>query len=821
MNARKVIALVLLIVALVIALMGWMVKKRGYLLPGTVSVTVDERIAPHTREVPGFDNDPPRPVAALTDGKGITTSFVENELIVMTDDDAALAALAIRCGGTVVRRFVPRDFGLESPSYHLIRIADPKSAEAKRLASDLQRLNPGKSGQLIVSSEAGRGLLATASGEAAAGRAVSLNLVMHPNGFRDKNLTEGMPPPVSGESSNRNPVFWSYIMRGGNQHIGVDDAWRALDETGRLSNELSPAGARVRVAVIDGGFLHSDDNPSDWTHHTNSIHAMDPYRQNELECTNGTPCPWHGTNVVGTLMGVANNGFGAVGPAGPVANAITIRMSGDVFNYFGAFGIAIGDLAQVINMSFGTSVPALMFWSMEPLNALTKVMHDNGRLLVAAAGNDGNNVDAEDCAWPFDWPCWERAWYAPCENSGVFCVGALQLNSDKRRSDSNYGSEDVDIFGPGLVWVGPDLANQSVHQFNATSAASPFVAGVAALVMAANPMGPDAVERILIETANPSTDGDVRRYVNAYAAVIRALGSTPPEITIAVEAVQVFGACQPQFHFSATVIAPDNGPAKVTWTSDIDHQLGVGDSFTRTLSDGTHKITASAVNAKGLSTQSNTVVLSVSNATAAPRPTVEIISLANHQSFASNQTITFEAGGLDPSKPLGGLVAGNVHWSSSKDGDLGNGQRIFRTLSPGSHHIFVNYTGLCGATADDVRLIDVTDAVADAPPNMMITTPTGNDVVIRTDTSGQACLHVAGFGFDEEDKDFATIEWWETNRNDLQWKVLSFEQNTTVCLNPVPNAPSTLHEIRLRGVDRTGHHAYSAPLKVTVLPGVR
>jgi hypothetical protein len=120
-----------------------------------------------------------------------------------------------------------------------------------------------------------------------------------------------------------------------------------------------------------------------------------------------------------------------------------------------------------------------------------------------------------------------------------------------------------------------------------------------------------------------------------------------------------------------------------------------------------------------------------------------------------------------------------------------------------------------------VRLIDATNAVADAPPNMMITTPTGNDVVIRTDTSGQACLHVAGFGFDEEDKDFATIDWWETNRSDLQWKVLSFNQNTTVCLNIAPNAPSTVHEIRLRGVDRTGHHAYSAPLKATVLPGVR
>jgi serine protease len=813
MNIRKIIGLLLLIVALLLVFLGWKVKQRGYVLPGTVSVSVDQKISPHVREVAGFDGAAPRPLAALSDGAGTTISFVENELIVVTDDDAALAALAKRWGGTVIRNLVPRNFGIEIPSYHLIRIS-PKQVDAKKLRADLEAMNPGKTGKLIVSSEAGRGLLAAASREAAAGRAIGINFVLHPTGFRDKNLTEGMAPATQFEPFSRNPVNWSYMMRGGNQHIGVDDAWRALDQVGRLAN-------KVTVAVMDGGFLQSDDNPSDWTNHTNSINAMDPYQQNQNTCTNGADCPWHGTNVVGTLMGVANNGFGAAGPAGPVANAVTIRMSGDVFNYLGGYALAFASGARVVNMSFSGSVPALVSLLVEPLNAFTTMMNATGILLVASAGNDGNNVDAEDCAWPFDWPCWERAWYVPCENDGVMCVGALQLNSDKKLASSNYGGEDVDIFGPGTVWVGPDLADQGVHAFNATSAAAPFVAGVGALLFAANPglHGID-VERILIDTANPSTDGDVRRYVNAYAAVIRALGSTPPEITIAVETVQVFGACQPQFHFSATVIDPDDGPPKIVWTSDIDHEVGVGDSFTRTLSEGIHRITATATDGKGLSTQSNEVVLSVSNA-AAPRPTVEIISLANHQSFASNQPITFEAGGSDPNKPLGGLVAANVRWSSSKDGDIGTGQRLFRTLTPGSHHVFVNYTGLCGGTADDVRLIEVTDAVVDAPPNMMITTPTGNDLVVRTDTSGQACLHVAGFGFDEEDKDFATIEWWETNRKDLQWKVLSFDQNTTVCLQPAANAVSTVHELRLRGVDRTGHHAYSAPLKVTVLPGVR
>ncbi len=107
------------------------------------------------------------------------------------------------------------------------------------------------------------------------------------------------------------------------------------------------------MAVIDDGFLPNDDNPADWIHHTNSIWAMDPNRANENNCTNDSVCPWDGTNVVGAAMGVANNNYGAAGPAGPVADAITIRMSGDIFNYLGAFKISLDSGARVVNMSFG------------------------------------------------------------------------------------------------------------------------------------------------------------------------------------------------------------------------------------------------------------------------------------------------------------------------------------------------------------------------------------------------------------------------------------------------------------------------------------
>jgi hypothetical protein len=820
MQPGKQLALLLLIILIVLFI--WGIHRRGYFLPGRVSVAVDTKIVPSIRTVSGFDKDPPRPVAALNNGRGTKIDFVENELIYTSDDAAAAEAFAKRCGGTVVRHIIARDSGISAPGQHLVRI-NAKNGDLKQLVADLKKMNPGRSGKLNFSSDAGLALVAIASHEAAAGNPIGINFILPSTGYSDRNLTEGMPPvggpgfPVLGsETFTRNPNGWSYFVRGDNtQNIGVGDAWRVLDQVGRLK-------VRVKIAVVDGGFLTNDDNPSNFEIDTNSIWAQDHNHKNDLSCSNGLVCDWHGTNVVGTLMGVPNNNYGAAGPAGPVATALAIRSSGDVFNYLGTFVKARWSNSRIVNMSFGGGVPFLLSWAALPIDAMTILMHDTGQLLVASSGNDGLDVDAEDCAWPFDWPCWERVWYVPCENGGVMCVGALSQNSKQKLASSNYGSHDVDIFGPGAVWVGPDLQYQDVHGFYATSAASPFVAGVAALVVAANPsLTNNDIEKILIDTANPSPDGNVRRYVNAYAAVIKALGGTPPDITIAVDVASVFGACQTLYNFSATVADPDDGPPTVQWTSSIDGPLGTGTSFSRQLSPGTHLITATATDRIGLSTTSNQVTLTAGPAAAGPRPTLTILSLTNHQTFAANQNITLEAGGDDPNKALGGLVSSNVHWSSSKDGELGAGQRLFKHLNVGSHFIVARYTGICGGTADDLRLITVTDAVADAPPNMYITTPSGNDIVQRVDPgSGEACLHVAGFGFDEEDQDFASIDFWETNRSDLQIKALSFDQNTTVCLKAVPGAPSTVHQIRLRGFDKKGHLGISAPLQVTVLPSI-
>ena len=87
------------------------------------------------------------------------------------------------------------------------------------------------------------------------------------------------------------------------------EAWRALDLAGRL------VPGSVKVAILDMGFEPDADTPDGWTAVSNVLLTEPTGTENQQGC--GSPCPWHGTNVMSAAFAVPGNGFGSAGPAGP------------------------------------------------------------------------------------------------------------------------------------------------------------------------------------------------------------------------------------------------------------------------------------------------------------------------------------------------------------------------------------------------------------------------------------------------------------------------------------------------------------------------
>jgi hypothetical protein len=474
-------------------------------------------------------------------------------------------------------------------------------------------------------------------------------------------------------------------------------------------------------------------------------------------------------NVVNVLAGQADNGFGAAGVAGPVAGQVTtIRVTNDVFTYTRAYLHAAGSGARIVNMSFSARVPATLTLACVPFDIFTSAMRRGGILVFAAAGNDGADIDAEDCFIA----CWEEAWYMPAENDGVIAVGALEHESRYRRSDSNYGAEELDIFAPGYMWVGDDPGKPYPHVFGATSGASPFAAGVAALIWAANPaMSADDVERILMETAHPSPDGSVRRYVNAFGGVLRALGNAPPELRITSPdpndpGWRGFGGRSTTFSAQASDL--EDGTPRVTWTSSLTGFLGEGSTITVELAFGRHVITATAIDSRG-ATFSRQITLELYNAP----PRVEIVKPANGLYIYAGQRFILQAWSWDP-EAFRDLPDDRLVWT---DGGvtIGRGRSVEAELATvGTHTITLTGTDADGATATSRITVTATTPPANYPPAAEILDiaynvhPDGYDAQARPYWDAS----LVAYAWDRENGylNGASVVW-SLDSNDLVWDI--------------------------------------------------
>ena len=286
-------------------------------------------------------------------------------------------------------------------------------------------------------------------------------------------------------------------------------------------------GANVTVAVIDSG-VNPDVSDLDGAVVTGSNFT-------DLSTPSSDP-HWgqHGTWMASIIAG-RGNGFddGVIGVA-PDAKILSIRVIPDMndpgYKKYDseaesqiqdelADGInqAVADHAQVISMSIGYSAPS------GPVRAALQDAYDHGIVLVASAGNSGDN-DEQHTARSGDHG-WAPVSF-PAEYPGVLSVGAV--NSDKQPTSFSSGNLSVKVAAPG-EGVPAQGRNGLYYTVNGTSPACALVAGVAALIKSKYPsISPAEVTEALTTTAQQPMSGGSYNVltgfgiVNADAALVEA-----------------------------------------------------------------------------------------------------------------------------------------------------------------------------------------------------------------------------------------------------------------------------------------------------------
>jgi hypothetical protein len=267
--------------------------------------------------------------------------------------------------------------------------------------------------------------------------ALAQAVVKAPRGFA--------PPARFVEGNPRMPML---------QLVPDDSYWAA--QTGLQSLRMPEAwdvtttgGA---ICVIDTGVRYShEDLASAWRGGANTIDGVDAWDGHG-----------HGTHVAGIATATINNGLGIAGTAHLDLYAVRALDDGG-YGTFASIAAAIAWCADhtpertVISMSLGTSTFS------RAIEEAVAYAAASGRMLVAAAGNDG----CSDCV------------SYPARHHQVMAVGCVDARG-RLCSFSSQGPE-VDVVAPGKdiisTWA---TADDAYAVLSGTSMSTPFAAALAA-----------------------------------------------------------------------------------------------------------------------------------------------------------------------------------------------------------------------------------------------------------------------------------------------------------------------------------------------------
>ena len=402
--------------------------------------------------------------------------------------------------------------------------------------------------------------------------------------------------------------------------------WHLAKIQAPLAWDVTTGSETVTIAILDSGINSA---------HPDLAGLVVPgwnFYDNTADTTDVTG---HGTAVAGQACTLGNNGIGIAALAWG-CKIMPLRVA-DPNGYTSDSLIAAGLTyaadhgARVANASFSISGVS------STLSSAAQYFQSKGGVFTGSAGNEGAFDSSPDDPY-------------------VLRVSATDQN-DLIASFSSTGNS-LDLCAPGVSIV-TTTKSGGYGYGTGTSASAPIVAGVAALMISANPAltGPQ-VQDILKQTADDlGTPGWDSTYgwgrVNAYKAVQAALNASAETdrtiptcaiaapasgttlagtVTVTVNASDNVGVTRVELSFNGTVVATSTtAPANFTWNTT---QYG----------DGSYVLQAKAYDAAGNVGPSTTVSVTVQNSVPdTTAPTVQVLSPVSGSTVSGTLTVNVSA----------------------------------------------------------------------------------------------------------------------------------------------------------------------------------
>lgn len=285
----------------------------------------------------------------------------------------------------------------------------------------------------------------------------------------------------------RTPNDPDFTQLWGMGKIRAPEAWDIQTGSSFLvtDKKTKKTSAQPLVAVIDTGvdYTHPDLKQNVTEKGFNALTGKEDAMDDQ----------GHGTHVAGTIGAVGNNGLGVVGVNWSVGilpeKFLGADGSGTTAGAIAAIGHAIGRGVRVMNNSWGGAGYS------KALEDVIAIACQKGVVFVAAAGNGGMDGlgDNNDTT-----PSYPANYKLPC----VVSVAASD-DQDRLTRFSNFGGKSVHVAAPGLNILST-VPGGKYAVASGTSMATPHVAGLFALVFAANPsLTADEAIRIVESNTKP------------------------------------------------------------------------------------------------------------------------------------------------------------------------------------------------------------------------------------------------------------------------------------------------------------------------------